>query len=152
MKTFQTILVKVDRTQENEAILEKIRNKELFPADNLHSFSGNKDVYFTSETTSLELAVSTQRMLMRAIDREIKALSIEEVKELSMKEEMVLPIIIAKYLVRTKEEREIYTKRIEALTNVPFQAISLSFAGVAKEKAAFKKAVRKMQIAKNSKK
>lgn len=148
MKTFQTLLVKVARTPENEAILEKIRNKELFPANNLHSFKGNKDVYFTSETTILGLAFSTQKMLMRALEREKKQNTVENID----KETMYLPIIIAKYLVRTKEEKETYRKEIEALVNVPFQAIHLSFVGVAKEQTAFKKAVTKMKIAKNGKK
>lgn len=149
MIIFQTLLVKVARTPENEAILAKIRNKELFPADNLSSFTGNKETHFTSETTNLRLAVSTQRMLVRALDKED---SKEDATAETTAETMFLPIIIAKYLIRTQEQKEAYTKRIEAFTKVPFQAIHVSFVGVAKEKTVFKKAIRKMQIAKNGKK
>ncbi len=152
MKTFQTLLVEVAKTPENEAILEKIRKKELFPAENLHSFKGNKEVYFTSETTNFGLAISTQKMLLRALEREKKGLSAEEIDLYISSEIMYLPIIIAKYLVSTKEEKETYTKEIEALTKVPFQAIHLSFVGTAKGQTAFKKTVTKMKIAKNSKK
>lgn len=148
MKIFQTLLVKVARTPENKAILEKIRKKELFPANNLHSFTGNKDVYFTSETTRLNLALSTQRMLLRSMDKETQVLSVEGNKERACSETMYLPIIIAKYLISTGLMRELYVKEIEGLTKVPFQAVHVSLTGMTKEKNVFKKAIRKMQIAK----
>ena len=116
MKTFQTLLVKVARTSENEAILEKISKREKFSPENLHNFSGKKEVYFTSETASLGLAVATQRMLLRAN-------SIKVVDDT----QMLLPIIIAKYLVNSQAEKEKYIIEIEALQNVPFQSIQVPF-------------------------
>ncbi len=152
MKTFQILLVKVARTPENEAILAQIRNKELFSADKLHNcFTGKKEVYFTAETTHFGLSVTTQRMLLRSLNRGKKALSAEEIKANESSQTMFLPIIIAKYLIRTKEEKETYTIEIEALTKIPFQAIHVTFEGTVKE-SAFKKAMTKMKIAKKGKK
>ncbi len=148
MKTFQTLLVKVARTPENEAILEKISKKEPFPANNLHNFSGNKNVYFTSETTSLGLAIATQKMLLRTLEREKKAFSVEQMEIDKSKNTMFLPIIIAKYLINNKKDQEQYTKEIEVLENVPFQSIQLAFVGEVKEKTAFNKAIKKMKLAK----